>query len=353
MSLLPRISPLTLAVLLALPVAASAHSVRYTVTQVGVLGSVANDINSSGAVVGNVEVSLNVTRAFANIGGVITDLGTLGGPASYAAAINDSNVIVGTSINADGYRRAFRYEGGTMVDLGTMGGNNSAAGDINNRGDIAGSADTGPDAALEGRAFLLRPGVSMQDVGRIEVPDAEGTSSALGLNEHRQVVGGSVVGPYTPPESAYHAFLYKCEEMIDLGTLGGQYSVAHAINERGQVVGESATPELHFNRAFLYYRGVMKNLGTLPDGEFSSANDINDHGQVVGFASGPAPDNDSTGWQHAFIWSSGKMRDLNKLINPASGWVIVNAGGINNAGQIAATGCKGTSCYAVRLDPLP
>lgn len=346
MSMLSSLSPLAFAVLLALPLAASAHS-RYAVVQVGVAGSVANDINSSGAVVGNFPFSAAVTHGFVNIGGVITDLGALGGPDSYGAAINDSNVIVGTSINTDGYRRAFRYEAGTMVDLGTLGGNNSAAGDINNRGDIVGSADLGPDPALDGRAFLLRPGVSMQDLGRFEVPDPEGTSSAMGVNEHRQVAGGSVVGPYDPPEGPYHAFLYKCEEMIDLGTLGGQYSVAQAINERGQVVGEASTMELRANRAFLYYRGVMKTLGTLPGGDFSSATDINDHGQVVGFSSGP-----ETG-QKAFIYASGKMRDLNKMINPASGWVLINAGGINNSGQIAATGCRGTTCYAVRLDPMP
>lgn len=353
MTLLPSLAALAVAVLIALPPAASAHSPRYTVTQVGVAGSVANDINSSGAVVGNFPFSATDTHGFVNIGGAITGLGTLGGPDSYAAAINDSNVIVGTSINSDGYRRAFRFEAGTMVDLGTLGGNNSGAGDINNRGDIVGSADLGPDPALEGRAFLLRPGVSMQDLGRIEAPDAEGTSSAMGLNEHRQVVGGSVVGPYSPPESAYHAFLYKCEEMIDLGTLGGQYSVAQAINERGQVAGEASTPELHNNRAFLYYRGVMKNLGTLPGGEFSSATDVNDHGHVVGYSSGPATGESDTGWQKAFIYHSGKMRDLNKMIDPASGWLLVNAGGINNSGQIAATGCKGMTCYAVRLDPLP
>lgn len=353
MPLLPSLSALAVAVLLALPPAASAHAPRYTVTQVGVAGSVANDINSSGAVVGNFPFSATVTHGFVNIGGAITDLGTLGGPDSFAAAINDSNVIVGTSINSDGYRRAFRYEGGAMADLGTLGGNTSAAADINNRGDIVGSADIGPEIWLEQRAFLLRPGVSMQDLGRIEVPNPEGGSSALGLNELRQVVGTSVVGPYDPPESPMHAFLYKCEEMLDLGTLGGQYSVAEAINERGQVVGQASTPDFHFNRAFLYYKGVMKNLGALPGGDFSSATDVNDHGHVVGFSSGPATGESDTGWQKAFIYYSGKMRDLNRMIDPASGWVLVNAGGINNTGQIAATGCKGLTCYAVRLDPMP
>lgn len=348
MSLHPSLSPLVLALLLALPQAALAQPLRYTVTQVGVAGSVANDINSSGAVVGDFPFSTSATHGFVNIGGVITDLGTLGGPDSYASAINDSNVIVGTAINNDGYRRAFRYEAGSMVDLGTLGGDNSAAGDINNRGDIVGSADAGPEP-LDERAFLLRPGVLMQDLGRIEVPDPEGISIATGVNERRQVVGRSPVGPYEGPEAAIHAFVYKCEEMIDLGTLGGRYSVAEAINEQGQIVGQASTPELRYNRAFLVDRGVMRNLGNLPGGNYSSANDINDHGQVVGFSIVYEPREG----QKAFIWSLGKMRDLNRLIDPASGWLLISADGINNSGQIAATGCKGTTCYAVRLDPLP
>lgn len=346
MSSFKRIATLALTALVALPLAAAAHP-RYTVTPVGVAGSVATDINSSGAVVGNFPFSATSTHGFSNIGGVITDLGTLGGPDSYAAALNDSNVIVGISINPDGYRRAFRYAGGTMVDLGTLGGNNSGAADINNRGDIAGSADIGPNAGLDSRAFLLRPGVTMQDLGRIEVPGAEGASGALGLNEYRQVVGQSIAGPYSPPESANHAFLYKCEEMLDLGTLGGQWSIAEAINERGQIVGQAATPELRENRAFVYYRGTMKNLGTLPGGEFSWAYDINDHGHIVGYSNAPGVQD------RAFIYSHGKMRDLTKQLVPGSGWEVITAAAINNNGQIAATGCRGGVCQAIRLDPAP
>ncbi len=47
------------------------------------------------------------------------------------------------------------------------------------------------------------------------------------------------------------------------------------------------------------------------------------------------------------------MVDLNTLIDPASGWVITDANGINGAQQIAATACRGGAigeCYAVRLD---
>ena len=70
--------------------------------------------------------------------------------------------------------------------------------------------------------------------------------------------------------------------MTDLGTLGGNYSLAHGINNSGQVVGESATANGYYH-AFLYSSGTMTDLGTL-GGSRSGAWCINASGQVVGSA---------------------------------------------------------------------
>ena len=342
------LSILCLSAVAALPASARAAP-KYTVHIVGAAGSSANGINSSGAVVGDFPTGGN-THGFVNAAGVTTDLGTLGGPDSYATAINDSGTIVGRADDAGGNTRAFIVVGGVMSDLGTLGGANSRADGINNRGDIVGSADVPPGPDAHSSAFLLRPPALMQDLGRFEVPNPEGGSHAYGINEARKIVGGSVLGPYTPPESAFHAFLYVCEEMKDLGTLGGQFSLAYAINEQGKIVGEASTPTLHENRAFLYYRGELRSLGTLPGGSFSSARAINDKGYIVGYAQAAVGEG---GWQKAFLYRHGSMIDLNTLIDPASGWSLREANGINNSGQIAATGCKAGVCHALRLDPIP
>jgi len=55
----------------------------------------------------------------------------------------------------------------------------------------------------------------------------------------------------------------------------------------------------------------------------------------------------------AFLYSNGAMLDLNDLIPAASGWRLLRAFSINNAGQIVGTGLYGSRQLAFRLDPIP
>jgi len=63
-------------------------------------------------------------------------------------------------------------------------------------------------------------------------------SGASAINEKGQVIGGS----YTPGDSAWHTFLYSDGKMTDLGTLGGDWSTPYYITEKGQVIGENTCP---------------------------------------------------------------------------------------------------------------
>lgn len=116
--------------------------------------------------------------------------------------------------------------------------------------------------------------------------------------------------------------------MHDLGTFGGN-SYASAVNDIGQVVGESITPsnEAH---AFRYSEGTMTDLGTL-GGWWSGASDINDAGQVVGSAL------DAKGYLRAFLWEDGSMVDLNAYV-VGTGWTLSGAGGINDWGDVCGSG---------------
>jgi probable HAF family extracellular repeat protein len=54
---------------------------------------------------------------------------------------------------------------------------------------------------------------------------------------------------------------------------------------------------------------------------------------------------------HAFVYSNGKMRDLNKLIPANSGWVLSTAYSINDARQIVGYGTLNKQSRAFLLAP--
>jgi len=113
-------------------------------------------------------------------------------------------------------------------------------------------------------------------------------STAMAINGSGQVVGYS-----NTSSGETHAFLWQSGlnsgkgSMIDLGTLGGSYSCPWAINGSGQIVGESTTPSGE-TRAFLWQlglkpgKGYMIDLGTLAGFIHSYAYAINGSGQIVG-----------------------------------------------------------------------
>lgn len=122
-----------------------------------------------------------------------------------------------------------------------------------------------------------------------------------------------------------------------LGTLGGDFSTANAVNNRGQVVGYSFAPlsgGSFVSHAYIWdsVRG-MRDLGTL-GGKYSFAFDINDAGQVVGYSSL------ANGTYGAFVWDEvNGMRYLGTL-----GPVQSQAYGINNGGTVVGFS-SGTDGY--------
>lgn len=121
--------------------------------------------------------------------------------------------------------------------------------------------------------------------------------------------------------------------ITDLGTLGGPYSVATALNDVGQVVGYSASAD-GTTHAFIWQNGTIIDLGTLSAaGGESYATGINNLGQAVGYSTAVADPS-----SRAFLWQSGIIVDLNSLIPADSGWTLQVAAGINETGQIVGSG---------------
>src|SRR5437016_2223112 len=188
-----------------------------------------------------------------------------------------------------------------LVDLGTFGGPSSSftqlAKIINSQGAVVGGADkANPDpfapnciapSCFVQHAFKWQNGV-LSDLGTLP---GGSSSFALWINDGGQTVGHSqngLIDPLTGAPASI-AVLWKSNgEIINLGTLGGNQSLAVALNDRSQAVGGAANtiPDSFSlggfgtqSRAFLWENGVMRDLGTL-GGPDSFANYVNEGGQV-------------------------------------------------------------------------
>jgi probable HAF family extracellular repeat protein len=216
-----------------------------------------------------------------------------------------------------------------VTPLGTLGGYWEQPYDINDSGQVVGWSG---DSLEDKRAFITGPnGVGMRDLGTL----GGNWSEAYSINDAGQVVGFSYAAAEGPP----HAFITGPDGMgmRDLGTLGGIQSWAVGINDAGQVVGWSETAGGDRHAFITGPDGIgMRDLGTLGGGggwDYSYAYGINDAGQGVGYSRTEGYYN-----HHAFITSpDGEgMTDLNSLVDLPQGWVIAEAWGINNNGQIIA-----------------
>ena len=159
-------------------------------------------------------------------------------------------------------------------------------------------------------------------------------SRALAVNDAGQVVGTSLIAG----DAEWHAFSWtQAGGMVDLGVLAGNNSYANAVNASGQVVGGSTYSASRTNHAFSWTQaGGMVDLGTL-GGITSYATAVNDAGLVVG-QSNLVGDGASS----AFAWTqSGGMIDLGSF-----GGSSAEATDVNASGQVAgASTLAGSSQY--------
>lgn len=311
----------------------------YVVEDLGVLkgdtSSVAQGINEQGDVVGW-SMGPAGTRGFVFTakGGMTALPGLPGRDRTVARDINDAGDIVG-SANAGGVDlgRAVLWSLGSAQDLGTLGtGAYSEAWGINNLGQIVGYSYVNGGSY---HGFIYSPSTGMVDL----TPSSD-TGFARDINEAGQVTG------YKTAVGGYHAFRWENGQFLDLGVLPGfAHSFGWAINDSGQVAGSSSSASGNSERFIRFTdQGGLQNLGGA--GEHNVAQGINAEGTVVGTAGNSAKRavrfNDKTG-----------LKDLNTLIDPSLGWVLLEATDINDSGTIVGYAFNNFTgqTHAVRLQP--
>jgi probable HAF family extracellular repeat protein len=331
---------------------------RYAVVDLGTLGGtfgLAFGINDKGQVGGFANLPGDMAQhAFVYANGVMTDLGTLGGSNSGSYEGPNEALLAGGLAETStpdpngedfcGYGDnliclAFSWQNGVMTPLDTLGGNNAQGGGLNDQGQIAGFAETStPDPNCPAPQVLQFKPVVWTN-GQIQVlptypGDQEG--GVFWMNNKGEMVGASgACAAFDPryglPLAPRHALLWRKGGSlpVNLGNLGGKFNnIAFAMNDNEQVVGTSDLPGDNYQHAFLWQKGVMSDLGTLPGDVVSVGCGINNRGQVAGVSQ------DANGNDHAYLWQNGVMTDLNSLIPPNSPLYLMHAFGINSAGEI-------------------
>jgi probable HAF family extracellular repeat protein len=237
---------------------------------------------------------------------------------------------------------------GEMKALPTLGGTNGYASGVNDRGDVVGWAET----TLQDSTCTFPQVFQFEAVkyGRDDQPQilpplsGDQDSAATALNDAGDVVGisgecNNAVGAL----SAKHVVLWHNGKPNELKTFDGSgWNTPTDINERGDVVGFAnvkpdiaADGSLEFNPvAFIWTKekGAQKILPLAGDTN-SIAYAINNRGQVVGQSFG-GPEG-----SRAFIWENDKATDLNALVSGDAGIYLLYAEGIDDRGDITGQAC--------------
>jgi probable HAF family extracellular repeat protein len=309
----------------------------------------------------------------------VSNLPGLGGTSNGGNSINDQTWVSGYARLPDRNRHAALWRNGVLSDLGTLGGPNSSVtwNVKNTAGIIVGISQTADPQLLgeswSSAAFYSTPnnvgyinlGFVWQNNQMRGLPNFPGGNNgfATGANNLGQVVGWAENGVHDPNCCCTQVLQFRPavwtlgppDQIHDLPLISGDSSgAATAINDNGQVVGISGICDQAVGRhtakhAVLWENGTVTDI--YPDAPapwWNTPTAINQRGDVVGFAGDPAfVEGDIL---HAFLWTrEDGIRQLKPLPRRVPAHVDSEAYGINEARQIVGISCDAdfVDCRAV------
>ncbi len=368
----------------------TAQTPKFTIQDIGTLPSLPScsgtAISQSGNVTGyctatlsqNLLANATATHVFLYSKGAMTDLNITYPPSSaVSTAVNDSGVVVGGTLTLDlaasnGSAASFIYLNGTVQPVSGPLETTLPLG-VNNNSQMVGTSIQIGTYTLNyfvNSKAVLDPlsGGAITDLAPIT---SGGGAAAFGINSTGTVVGASVA----QNASNITPIMWQNQTPQALPLLANYpFALATAVNDSGVAAGiafnldfESLYDLSAVAHAILFNNGTVTDLGVLQGDISSVANAINNSGSVVGFSSSEPPDftlelaalfYPPASNYHAFLYSGGKMYNLNNQLVNGAGWQLSFATGINNAGQIVGTGYfeapgAATVQRAFLLTPVP
>jgi probable HAF family extracellular repeat protein len=277
-------------------------------------------------------------------------LGALpGGHTSRATGSANGTIVGHSGTGPNGlYTHAFVYSQGAMRDLGTTGAPSlfSAATSVNTTGIICGYGDKldGSDVV----ALCWTPGTPQPTT----LPTLGGSGSyADAVNEAGDVVGDSETTAHVDRATGW--FLGGPAPIDLQGGVVGRFSKAMDVNEARQVVGIVQTPD--GTNGYLWQDGGMLPLPPLDGDQHSSAWAVNNLGDIAGDSSQPNPDTSGDLRRRPVLYLNGQPVDLAARVQMIPGCRLETAVGISDAGQVAVRGTCGPGAehQAFLLTPDP
>ncbi len=283
----------------------SPYTATWTPTTAGNVCLRALAVDTLGSAAGSAAVCLDIQSGGSKYR--LVPIGTLESRTSLGAGLNASGDFAGQTRDNGNYV-GFVYRGGNTTILQYPGASTTRAAAVNDTGQVVVQIDDVPAIYKDGTYTKLKmfPAPSPQGIGRA-------------INQAGQVVGESRTDP-----GETHAVLFFQNTVTDLGSTLGSFSQANAINGAGVVVGWSQAAAGQPALAFAHDPvSGDSSFGSALGGDSAQATGINDAGVIVGNA------DDGSGNHHAFIRKAGVMTALGVL-----GGFNSFARAINNSNQV-------------------
>ena len=191
--------------------------------------------NDRGQIVGTYVDDQGVQHGFLLDDSELTTIDFPGGTATIASGINGTGTIIGYFFDLGGALHGFVWRAGSIRRFDVPGAADTQPTGINSRGDIVGSWDT--DINTQGHGFVRT--AEGQFITIDDPSAAPQSTSALGINDH-----GQIVGTYTDALNNAHGFLATGGVFSDLDVPGADATTCWGINNAGSIVGNYATGSL-------------------------------------------------------------------------------------------------------------